>query len=72
MRADDFTPTAQDLDTLRRLSLRADEHGYIALEISDMPFFISRAGIQWLVQVSELTNVYRITDDGRVALERRS
>ena len=70
MRTDDFTPTAQDLDALRRLSPRADKHGYIALESSDMPFFISRAGIQWLVQVSELTNVYRITDDGRVALDQ--
>ena len=56
------------LAILRLIASRADERGIVRLEQSEIPFFLTTEGTQWLAQVSLGDDSYQITDHGRAAL----
>ena len=63
------TPTdATALAILREIAKRADADGHVRLLGSEIPFFVTTEGSQWLEQVSLDDDAYRITDLGRKAL----
>lgn len=59
------------LAILRSIACRADERGIVRLEQSEIPFFLTTEGTQWLAQVSLGDDSYEITDHGRAALRAR-
>ncbi len=64
--ADDTT-----LAILRSIASRADLRGIVRLEQSEIPFFLTTEGTQWLEQVSLGDDSYEITEHGRAALGMR-
>ncbi len=60
------------LAILRSIACRADKHGIVRLEQSEIPFFLTTEGTQWLAQVGLGDDSYEITDHGRAALGARS
>ena len=65
----DATPADQTaLAILREIAKRADDEGIARLHSSEIPFFLTTKGTEWLEQHSLDDDSYRITDHGRQAL----
>lgn len=56
------------LAILREIAKRADDRGIVRLHSSEIPFFLTTKGTEWLEQHSLDDDAYRITDQGRQAL----
>ena len=56
------------LAILKVIAERADGDGIVRLHSSEIPFFLTTEGTQWLEQVELGDDAYRITDHGRGAL----
>ncbi len=56
------------LAILRQIAERTDDDGLVRLHESELPFFLTTEGTQWLEQVSLGDDAYRITEHGARAL----
>jgi hypothetical protein len=56
------------LAILREIAKRADDEGIVRLHSSEIPFFLTTEGTEWLEQQSLDDDGYRITDRGRQVL----
>ena len=56
------------LGMLRAIAERVDAAGKVRLHQSEIPFFQTEHGTEWIEQVSLEDDAYRITESGRRAL----